>query len=111
MSMMIRQSTALDALRRYDATPSKDPARLRELQQAATGEVVGQVFFGTLLQEVRAQSDPNNPLNGGRAGMMFTGELQQQLLGKIANSSQCQVSRALAKSWFGPANAVGGGEE
>lgn len=101
MSMMIRQSLALDALRAYEADPDKNAAKLREPLQKATNEIIGQVFLSTLLKAVRAGQDKDNPFSGGAVGMMFAGELDQLLIGKIVNSSQFDVSAALAKSWFG----------
>jgi len=99
MSITIVKSPALRALQANEGT--KDPQELRKLRLAAVNEVVGQVFFGTLMREFRSSQDVENPLSGGRAGATFTGALDQLLLQRLAGSSRFQVGQALAKSWFG----------
>jgi hypothetical protein len=67
-------------------------------------QLVGQVFFGTVLKEMRSEMDSSNPMNGGKAGQTYMGQLDQYLIDKIAGSSNFKVGQKIAESWMGTQN-------
>ncbi len=64
-------------------------------------QVVGQVFFGTLLKQMRSEMDLSNPLNAGRAGQTFASQLDQFLLERLGKSKQFAPAEKIAQSWTG----------
>jgi Rod binding domain-containing protein len=89
---------------------AKASAEEREDLQKQIRELVGQVFFGTMLQQMRSEQDPSNPLNGGKMGQTFTSQLDQTLISQLAASKSFTIGQEVAEAWTGgnkvDANAV-----
>ncbi len=67
---------------------------LRQLRQA-TGQIVGSVFFGTLLKTMR-ESELNGPFgHGGRGEEVFAGQLHGIWAERMGETSNNGVSNAL----------------
>jgi hypothetical protein len=91
-------TTATNMLRQFAKTAGpEDRAKL----QKNIREVTGQVFFGTVLKQMRSEMDPDNPFNGGRAGQMFGTQLDQILISRWAGSTNFKVTDKIAKAWTG----------
>ncbi len=87
-----------NVLRAYAAGAS--PEQQSELKEKVS-QVVGQIFFGTLLRQMRSQIDVSNPLNAGRAGQTFASQLDQFLLERLGKSRQFSAGEKLAELWTG----------
>jgi len=87
-----------NVLRAYAANASS--AQQAELKEKIR-QVVGQVFFGTLLRQMRSQLDMSNPLNAGRAGQTFASQLDQFLLERLGKSKQFAPAEKIAQMWTG----------
>jgi Rod binding domain-containing protein len=71
-------------------------------------EFVGQTYFGTLMKQMRSEMNPDNPLNGGKAGQTFRAQLDQTLISRWAESSRFEVADKIARDWTGiKASSVG----
>jgi len=64
-------------------------------------ELIGQTFFGTLMQQMRSQMNPDNPFNGGRMGQAFGAQLDQTLISRWAGSTKFAVADKIAQQWTG----------
>jgi hypothetical protein len=73
----------------------------REQLRKKVRELVGQTFFGTLMQQMRSQMDPDNPFNGGRMGQAFGAQLDQTLISKWAGTAKFAVADKIAQQWIG----------
>ena len=69
--------------------------------ESRISEWVGHAFFGVLLREFRATLNRNDPLAGGRAGTIFNGQLDQELLSRLGRSDRFAIGTSIAKSWLG----------
>jgi Rod binding domain-containing protein len=76
------------------ATPQE-----REKLQKQIRVLVGQVFFGTMLKQMRSETDASNPLNGGKMGQTFTAQLDQTLISKLAESKNFTIGQKIAEAW------------
>ncbi len=94
----VNNTTTTNVLRSYakQATPEQR-AKMKE----KISELIGEVFFSTILKQARSQADLSNPLNGGRAGQTFQAQLDQTLMQKWASSKQFGVGRKIADKWMG----------
>ncbi len=97
------QPTATNMLKDYAATAS---AADRDVLRRKVGEWVGQVFFGTLLKQMRSQMNPNNPLNGGRAAQTFGTQLDQTVISQWTQSARLEVADKIAQQWIGVKDEV-----
>ena len=67
---------------------------------------VGQLFFGTLLQQFRATMATDNPLTGGSAGAVYRNQLDFELLSRVAGSNRFAIGDAIADQWLGASDQV-----
>ncbi len=67
-----------------DATATQKRAALR----VAVNEVVGQTFFGSMLKMARESTFKSEFGHGGRGEEMFRGQLDEELVTRISQSSQ-----------------------
>ncbi len=98
MSMSGIGQVHTNTLRAYAAGAS--PEQQAELKKTIS-QVVGQVFFGTLLRQMRSQLDMSNPLNAGRAGQTFASQLDQFLLERLGKSGRFSAGEKIAQMWTG----------
>ena len=87
-----------NTLRAYAAGAS--PEQRARLEKTIS-QVVSEVFFGTLLRQMRSELDMSNPLNAGRAGQTFASQLDDFLLERLGKSSRFSVGRKIAEMWTG----------
>jgi len=73
----------------------------REALRKNVREWVGQVFFGTLLKQMRSEMNTDNPFNGGKAGQTFGTQLDQTLISQWSQSSRFDVADKIAEQWTG----------
>jgi hypothetical protein len=64
----------------------------------ATGEFVGDIFYGTLLREMQQSRFKTKYLSGGRAEEAFQGQLSMEIAKRIGRSGKDPVSRRLFDS-------------
>lgn len=83
-----------------------DERSLGELE-TVTNELIGRVFFGTLLREFRSGLDKGNPLTGGQTGAIFAGRLDDQLLSRLGQSHRLSVTRSMSQSWLEGDSSIG----
>jgi len=70
------------------------PSALEKLRQT-TGQVVGSVFFGTLLKTMRESKLNGTIGHGGRGEEVFSAQLHEILAEKMGESEQHGVAEAL----------------
>jgi hypothetical protein len=78
----------------HSAPTSQRAAALRR----ATGEFVGDIFYGTLLREMQQSKFKTKYLSGGRAEEAFQGQLSMEIAKRIGRSGNDPVARRLFKS-------------
>jgi Rod binding domain-containing protein len=83
-----------------EATPEQ-----KEQLQTRIRELVGQVFFGTMLQQMRSTMDSSNPLNGGKAGQTYARQLDQELIARLSSSTNFEIGQKMAEQWTGQSTA------
>lgn len=83
-----------------DFSARATPAQRAELKKNIR-EMVGQVFFGTLMKQMRSEMDPENPFNGGKVGRTFGAQLDQTLISQWAVSGRFDVADKIAEQWTG----------
>ena len=86
------------------AASQATPEQRKQIQKNIR-ELVGQVFFGTVLKQMRSQMNPDNPFNGGRMGQAFGNQLDQTLISKWSQSSNFAVADKIAQQWTGVKDA------
>jgi len=96
--MTALQPTTINSLKEFAANAT---AEERDKLQNKIQELVGQVFFGTILKEMRSEMDSSNPMNGGKAGQTYMAQLDQYLIEKMASSTNFDIGRKIANSWMG----------
>ena len=64
----------------------------------ATGEFVGDIFYGTLLREMQQSKFKTKYLSGGRAEEAFQGQLSMEIAKRIGRSGNDPVARRLFNS-------------
>ncbi len=96
--MNITNTTTVNTLKAYSRQATTTE---REKLQKNVRELVGQVFFGTLLKQTRSEMDPENPLNGGKTGQTFTAQLDQLIVSKWADSTNFKIGQKIADQWMG----------
>ena len=65
------------------------------------GEVVGQIFYGTLLREMQASKLKGRFGHGGRGEEVFQGQLGMELAMRIGRSGNNAITDRLYEDWFG----------
>lgn len=70
------------------------PSEIEKLRQT-TGQVVGSVFFGTLLKTMRESKLNGTIGHGGRGEEVFSAQLHGMLAEKMGESEQSGVAEAL----------------
>ena len=65
------------------------------------GEVVGQIFYGTLLREMQASKLKGRFGHGGRGEEVFQGQLGMELAMRIGRSGNNAIADRLYEDWFG----------
>lgn len=65
------------------------------------GEVVGQIFYGTLLREMQASKLKGRFGHGGRGEEVFQGQLGIELAMRIGRSGNNAIADRLYEEWFG----------
>ena len=61
----------------------------------ATGEFVGDIFYGTLLREMQQSKFKTKYMSGGRAEEAFQGQLSIEIAKRIGRSGNDPVARRL----------------
>ena len=89
-------SIATNSLKEYAAQTS--PAN-REKLRTKIRELVGQVFFGTVLKQAQSEMNPDNPFNGGPMAQAFRGQLNQELIDRWSKTANFAVADRLAREW------------
>jgi hypothetical protein len=96
--MSTLQPIAENSLKTFSANAT---AEERGKLQNKIQTLVGQVFFGTIMKEMRSEMDSSNPMNGGKAGQTYMAQLDQYLIEKMASSTNFDVGQKIAESWMG----------
>lgn len=65
------------------------------------GELVGQIFYGTLLREMQASKLKGPFGHGGRGEEVFQGQLNMELAMRIGRSGNNPITDRLYEDWFG----------
>jgi Rod binding domain-containing protein len=97
------QSMTANVLRTYAAGAA--PEQQEQLKKNIR-EMVGQVFFGTLMKQMRSEMNPDNPFNGGKVGQTFGTQLDQTLISRWASSVRFDVAEKIAREWTGVKETV-----
>jgi len=87
-------TTSQPAPRRIDPF---DPS-LRPLREAVN-RVVGSVFYGTLLQQMRASSLKGTYGHGGRGEEVFAAQLDQVLAERAGQAGRSNIGEAIVRSY------------
>jgi Rod binding domain-containing protein len=91
-------AVATNNLKTYSTQASAED---REKLQKDIRELVGQVFFGTMLKQMRSEQNKANPLNGGQMGQTFMTQLDQTLISKMSESKGFAIGQEIAEAWTG----------
>lgn len=79
------RSSALPSVDRFKAQAGEDPAKERELRQLV-GDYVGNVFYGTLLQQMRDSTIKGKYFHGGRGEEVFQAQLHMELATRMGRA-------------------------
>jgi len=92
------RTVATNSLKTYAQKLSTED---RETLKEKVSQVVGQVFYGTMLREFRSTMDETDPLNGGAAGATYRNQLDMEVLQRITASKRFALGREVAERWLG----------
>ncbi len=79
------------------STSDRTTKALQELKDTA-GQVVGSLFYGTLLQQMRESNLKGDYGHGGRGEEAFAGQLHGMLAEKIGKSDNNPLGQAIYES-------------
>jgi Rod binding domain-containing protein len=95
-AVSIPKDRAVNDLSGVSAT--KDPKAKAKNDREKVGELVGSIFYNTLIKQMQNSSMKSKMFHGGRGEEAFNGQLSAELSTRIGRSKQEPVSNAIYRA-------------